>query len=415
MLSIGIKGTNLTVECPRGSFRCDGSMCLPLRLFCNNITDCYDGTDESNCSLEKRVYQVSRIFIDEKYSNSSTLLVEWEIPPPPASVRLQYMLSYSAVGRSAANGSIEWINSTWTNKTEFRLANLTAYTMYNVTVYVRANQGDKSLVHPPSIYVTALTAMSAPSAPWNITVHQVSHSEVQIRWNAPVKPNGLITTYRIFVEPTTPPLVVAIPGRNTDAMVSYKYTAGANYSFQVAAENRYSAGERSARKYLSFDGSAIVPMVENLRTSEVSNGSVLLAWSAPSGSNTNISGYQVVVKSGNFYAHYPAINTTSTSLNVTGLSPGSRYNLEVSARRLRYVGPPSSVVATTSGEELPGVNDLRASVVKGDMTAVKLEWHPPKDKRKLKWEYGIYYGVNLKVRRGVGFGRLIGHVRVVDV
>lgn len=390
-------GTNLTVECPRGSFRCDGSMCLPLRLYCNNATDCYDGTDELNCSSDKRVYQVSRIFVDDKYSNSSTLLIEWEIPPPPAGIQLQYLPSYSIAGRPAVNGTTQWLNTTWTNATELRLFNLTAYTVYNITVYARTLQGAVvGQAHPPSLYVTAQTSMGAPSAPWNITLHQVSHSEVQVRWNAPVKPNGLITTYRIYVEPTSPPLVVAVPVSKTDIVVSHRYTAGTNYSFQVGAENRYSAGVRSARKYLTFDGSAIVPLVENLRTSSIGNSSVLLSWSAPSGSNSNITGYQVVVKSGNFYAQYPAINTTSTSINVTGLSPGVRYNLEVSARRMRFTGPPSSVLAITSGEELPGISDLRASVVKGDMTAVKLEWHPPKDKRKLKWEYGVYYGVNLK-------------------
>lgn len=388
---------NLTVECPRGSFRCDGSMCLPLRLYCNNFTDCYDGSDESNCSADKRVYQVSRIFIDEKYSNSSTLLIEWEIPPPPAGVQLQYMPSYSIVDRSAVNGSGLWVNTTWTNLTELRLTNLTSYTLYNVTVFVRAEVDGKQSVYPPSLYYSAQTAMGTPSVPWNVTVHQVSHTEVLVRWNAPVKPNGLITTYRVYVEPTSPPLVVTVPEHRTEATVAYKYTAGTNYSFQVGAENRYSAGERSVRKYLTFDGSAIIPMVESLRTSSVSNSSVQIAWSAPGGSNTNITGYQVVIKSSNFYAHYPTINTTSTSVNVTGLSPGVRYNLEVSARRLRFVGPPSSVLATTTGELLPGVSDLQASVVKGDMTAVKLDWLPPKDKRKLKWEYGIYYGVNLKV------------------
>lgn len=372
-------------------------MCLPLRLYCNNVTDCYDGTDESNCSAEKRVYQVSRIFVDEKNSNSTSLFVEWEIPSPPAGV--QYMPSYSIVGRAAVNGTIVWVNTTWTNLTEMRLTNLTAYTLYNVTVYVRTEvDGSNKLVHPPSMYYTAQTSMGTPSIPWNVTVHQVSHSEIQVRWNAPVKPNGLITAYRVYVEPTSPPLVVTVPGYRTEALVAYKYAAATNYSFQVVAENRYSAGERSARKYLEFDGSAIIPMVENLRTSSVGNSSVQIAWSAPGESNSNITGYQVVVKSLNFYAHYPTINTTSTSINVTGLSPGIRYNFEVSARRLRFVGPPSSVLATTSGDELPSVSDLQASVVKGDMTAVKLDWIPPKDKRKFKWEYGVYYGVNLKVR-----------------
>lgn len=70
---------------------------------------------------------------------------------------------------------------------------------------------------------------------------------------------------------------------------------------------------------------------------------------------------------------------------------------EVSAQRLRYTGPPAAALATTGGDELSGVYDLQASLVKGDMTTIKLEWQAPKDKRKLKWEYGIYYGANLKV------------------
>ena len=55
--------TSTTIECPKGSFRCDGSMCLPLRLYCNNQTDCYDNSDESNCSPDKRVYQVIKLGI----------------------------------------------------------------------------------------------------------------------------------------------------------------------------------------------------------------------------------------------------------------------------------------------------------------------------------------------------------------
>ena len=39
----------------------------------------------------------------------------------------------------------------------------------------------------------------------------------------------------------------------------------------------------------------------------------------------------------------------------------------------------------------------QVAVVKADTASVKLEWRPPRDKRKLKWEYGIYYGANLKV------------------
>ena len=47
----------------------------------------------------------------------------------------------------------------------------------------------------------------------------------------------------------------------------------------------------------------------------------------------------------------------------------------------------------------------QVAVVKADTASVKLEWRPPRDKRKLKWEYGIYYGANLKemYQNGVRF------------
>ena len=47
----------------------------------------------------------------------------------------------------------------------------------------------------------------------------------------------------------------------------------------------------------------------------------------------------------------------------------------------------------------------QVAVVKADTASVKLEWRPPRDKRKLKWEYGNYYGANLKemYQNGVRF------------
>lgn len=285
------------MECPKGSFRCDGSMCFPLRLYCNNVTDCYDGTDESNCSPDKRVYQVSRIVIDEKNSNSSSLLIEWEVPPPPPGVKLEFMPAYSIVGRPG-NGS-QWHNTTWTDQMELRLSNLTAFTLYNLTVYVRI-QGNLE-AHPPSLYVGAQTTMGPPSAPWNVTVEQLSHTEVLVRWNPPVKPNGLINAYRVFVEPTAPPVMMPVSSSTHQYVVSYKYVPGTNYSFQVVAENRYSASNRSAAARLLFDGSAIIPVVTNLRAQNIDNTSVQLVWSALE-SSYNISSYVVLIRTSNFYA-----------------------------------------------------------------------------------------------------------------
>ena len=133
------------------------------------------------------LWQVSRIFIDEKNSNSSSLLVEWEIPAAGAT-RFEYLPSYCAVASDGpAAGGKAWTNATaWTELNEMRLSNLTSFTQYNVTVYVRV-KSSPAVVYPPALYVSAHTKMGAPSAPWNVTVKQLSHAEVQINWNAPAR------------------------------------------------------------------------------------------------------------------------------------------------------------------------------------------------------------------------------------
>jgi hypothetical protein len=80
---------------------------------------------------------------------------------------------------------------------------------------------------------------------------------------------------------------------------------------------------------------------------------------------------------------------------VTGLSPGIPYTFEVMGYRRGYSGPPDHVRAATDGTELPRVLGLRAEVVKSQGTTVKLSWDRPKDIRKERWVYGVYYGFNM--------------------
>ena len=69
------------------------------------------------------------------------------------------------------------------------LTNLMSFTAYNVTVYVRLAGGGGGVgvgvEFPPSAYATAHTKMSPPSPPWNVTVRQLSHADVQVRPRLP--------------------------------------------------------------------------------------------------------------------------------------------------------------------------------------------------------------------------------------
>ena len=65
---------------------------------------------------------MSRIFVDEKNSNDTTLLVEWEVaPPPPANVSLEYLASFAPIppASASASGGVVWTNaSAWTSANE---------------------------------------------------------------------------------------------------------------------------------------------------------------------------------------------------------------------------------------------------------------------------------------------------------
>lgn len=59
LLCFFLTGNSSAVSCPPGRFHCDEIQCLPLNLICNNHTDCYDGSDELDCHLNRTiVYQV---------------------------------------------------------------------------------------------------------------------------------------------------------------------------------------------------------------------------------------------------------------------------------------------------------------------------------------------------------------------
>lgn len=48
------------------------------------------------------------------------------------------------------------------------------------------------------------------------------------------------------------------------------------------------------------------------------------------------------------------------------------------------------------GTPLPAIRGLTVEVVKSHGTTVKLSWDSPKDPRKSVWQYGVYYGLNMK-------------------
>ncbi|XP_071441297.1 sortilin-related receptor-like isoform X2 [Hetaerina americana] len=378
--------TSTPAVCSVGFFQCDfGSRCIPLASYCDKSQDCADGSDELDCGKEsKKVYQILQMGVDQRSINSTSLLLYWWIPTPQ-DTKFEYLPSYSILN------SNKWINHTkWIVEPDFKFVNLRPYTTYNLTVYVRIMGHNTAF--PPANYVTGSTAEDVPSPPRNVTVMQKSATEVEVSWRPPLQPNGEIIDYVVSMTPPIPPLKKTIHHTMTRVVITSEFIGGVNYSFWVSAVNIVQESNSSNVVSLAFDKSAMIDVVEDLKIVLKSERSVALGWKKMA----NVEGYNINVRVMN---GYPKINKTQTSDNqilVKNLSPGVSYIFEVNAYKKNFTGPTRIINVQTDGNSLPSITNIKAGVPVSQGTTVKLNWDPPKDSRKEKWVYGVYYALRPK-------------------
>ncbi|XP_017882694.1 sortilin-related receptor-like [Ceratina calcarata] len=371
-----------TPSCYAGLFPCDSFRCFPMAAYCDGKQDCMDGFDENNCEKNSsRVYQVLVMGVDERSVNATSVILFWWIPVP-TNVTFEFLPSI-AYAQPGAN----WTNAShWIEDMEYQFNDLKPHTRYNVTVHVRIKGGQ---AFPPAKYQTVVTAEGVPSEPWNVTVTQRNGTSVEVSWNPPLHPNGVITGYEGFVAPPLPP--IRFFRQKTSAIIDMPFEAGKNYSFWVIAKNKERESASSNVATLIFDGSANIDNIDDLKVEATTNHSVTLSWKKMN----SVDCYHVTPKGPATYPALPMTVTEENRVEVNRLAPGTKYTFEVGAMKNKYVGKPSSISATTEGTPLPTITKLVAQLVKQQGTTVKLTWDPPKSTRKIKWQYAIHYAVNM--------------------
>ncbi|KAL6422754.1 hypothetical protein ACFW04_010753 [Cataglyphis niger] len=372
-----------TPSCFVGLFPCDETRCFPLASYCDGHQDCFDGFDESNCEKNgTRVYQVLVMGVDERSINDSTLFLYWWMPIP-SNVTFEFLPSIARAIPGA-----KWTNaSEWIEDTEYQFNNLEACTKYNLTVYVKVK--GQSKVFPPAKYLVVRTGEGVPSEPWNVTVTQKNGTRVEVSWLPPQHPNGLIIGYQVYITPPIPPMEFS--RQKTSAIIDMPFEAGKNYSFWIVAKNRQYESFSSKVATLTFDGSANIDDIEDLRVVATTNHSVTLTWNKMK----DVDGYHITPRAPPAYPTLQTITTMDNLYEVTKLAPGVKYTFEVGAMKKKYVGKVAMVTATTNGTALPIITKFDAQLVKSQRTTVKLTWDPPKSTKKIKWQYAVHYATNI--------------------
>ncbi|XP_064251606.1 protein sidekick-2 isoform X2 [Passer domesticus] len=119
-----------------------------------------------------------------------------------------------------------------------KLKNLTGYTSYWVSVAAFNAAGDG----PRSAPVKARTQQAAPSAPGSIRFSELTTTSVNVSWEPPVLPNGVLEGYRLVYEPCTPVdgvskiVTVDVKGSSPLWMKVKDLAEGVTYRFRIRAK-----------------------------------------------------------------------------------------------------------------------------------------------------------------------------------
>lgn len=237
-----------------------------------------------------------------------------------------------------------------------------------------------------------MTGEDVPSPPWGVTATQRNGTRIEVSWNPPMVPNGLIKGYEVFMTPPIPPAsYVPHLQSKTFFIIDSEFEANKNYSFWVVAKNKEYESSSSNVATITFDGSVNIDNIEDLKVIDKTNHSVTLAWKKVK----NAESYVITPRGPISYPALDSQTTTSNQYTVEGLAPGTRYNFEVCAKAKNYIGKALAIYGMTKDQPLPSVTILEPLLLKTQGTTVKLSWDRPKANRKIKWQYAVHYALNM--------------------
>ncbi|WP_345636969.1 putative Ig domain-containing protein [Rugosimonospora acidiphila] len=197
------------------------------------------------------------------------------------------------------------------------------------------------------VYAAGPAAPAAPTASAGITSATVS-------WNAPAANGSPITGY--VVTPTRDG--VAQPPVSFDASTTTRtltgLTAGAAYTFQVAAVNAFGTGANSPAS--NSVTPYTVPGAPTITSVTAGSASAVLSWTAPSNGGSAITGYVVTPYLAGVAQPsqlFPGTNTTQTFGGLTG---GAIYTFRVAAVNAAGTGPASAASAPVMVNQPPSLS-----------------------------------------------------------
>jgi titin len=216
------------------------------------------------------------------------------------------------------------------------------------------------------------TLGSVASQPLNVSASSVAGTTLTLNWDLPATNGGLaISDYKVASWTVIPHTASAVRTFNVTNLTKNKA-----YQFRVSAINSLGAGAASdVLKVSTLATVAVAPTGFN--STSITTGAATLGWSAPTDNGgASVTDYKVEIsRDGNSWTTVPRTASTSRSQNVTGLAPGTTYQVKVSALNSVGYSTPLAGSFKTLATTPAAITGLNTSNVAG--TTLNLGWNLP--------------------------------------
>ena len=242
--------------------------------------------------------------------------------------------------------------------TNYIITGLAPGTLYDIAV-VAVNRVGGSV---PAKLSQRTAAATVPDAPAGLTVAEVTFNSITVNWNAPAVDGGApIRGYQISWTDSnaldTPSTVSISISERTTSYIITGLAPGKLYDIEVVAVNR--VGGSVPAKLSQRTAAATVPDAPTgLTVAEVTFNSITVNWNAPAvDGGAPIRGYQISWTDSNALDTPSTVSISiserTTNYIITGLAPGTLYDIEVVAVNRVGGSVPAKLSQRTAAATVP--------------------------------------------------------------
>ncbi|XP_046846179.1 receptor-type tyrosine-protein phosphatase S-like isoform X2 [Xenia sp. Carnegie-2017] len=275
-------------------------------------------------------------------------------------IRLFSLVYFINSSKMTSSKHVTFSSSTTTHQVNL----LQPYSNYIFQISATNRIGESDLTS-----VSVDTLQDVPSEPYNITVTSKSNTSVQLSWNAPKSPNGIIVLYDVYLT-NTQSMEIQHDNTTNQRFFWQMLQPYTNYSFWIYAKTSVGRGNQSKITIVqTLEGVPSEP--REVFGKALDSTSIEVNWLMPAIPSGKITHYKIYYRlktdESNHYKVMDDISGNSRSNKLTKLQIASEYVVIVQAFTLAGGGKKSNEISIKTKVGPPIIPSERPSTIKPEM------------------------------------------------